>query len=73
VSVIIKPAMMEQNYRTLPRWFAIWQANPRYKSISSRTAAKRGNPHWIKDLASLRAVLDELIALHREGYPIVGR
>jgi len=72
VSVIIKPAMMEQNYRALPSLVRHFGRDSKVQINFQPYSGETGNPHWIQDLASLRAVLDELIALQREGYPIIG-
>lgn len=72
VSLIVKPTILEQNYRTLPalvRHFG--KASPVQVNFQPYVG-KSGDPHWVRDLTALRAVMDELRAMQAEGYPIIG-
>jgi MoaA/NifB/PqqE/SkfB family radical SAM enzyme len=72
VSIIVKPTIMEQNYRALPALVRHFGRNSKVQLNFQPFSGLNGDPHWVQDLASLRKVLDELLALHDEGYPIVG-
>jgi MoaA/NifB/PqqE/SkfB family radical SAM enzyme len=71
VSVIVKPTILEQNYRGLPDLVRHFGKDGGVLINFQPFVGKRGDRHWVQDPASLRSVLDELIALQKEGYPIV--
>lgn len=71
VSVIVKPTIMEQNYRGFPNLIRHFGKNSGVLVNFQPFVGKAGDPHWVRDMKSLRAVLDEIIALQREGYPII--
>ena len=71
VSVIVKPTIMEQNYRGLPDLVRHFGKRSGVLVNFQPFVGKKGDPHWVQDLTSLRAVMDELVALQREGYPIM--
>ena len=71
VSVIVKPTIMEQNYRGLPNLVRHFGKGSKVQISFQPFVGKPENPHWVRDFTSLRAVLDELIALQEEGYPII--
>lgn len=71
VSVIVKPTIMEQNYRGLPALVRHFGKHSRVLVSFQPFAGAIGDRHWVQDLASLRSVLDELIAMQKDGYPIV--
>ena len=72
VSLIVKPTILEQNYRTLPALVRHFGRNSQVQINFQPYVGKRGDPHWVQDLNALRAVMDELRGLHAEGYPIIG-
>src|SRR5262245_61154688 len=72
VSIMIKPIIMEQNYRGLPALVRHFGRESNVLINFQPFSGLNGDRHWIQDLDSLRKVLDELLALHDEGYPIVG-
>lgn len=72
VSIICKPTIMEQNYRGLPDLVRHFGKNSRVQIHFQPYVGEPYQPFWVKDLKDLRRVLDELIALQREGYPVVG-
>jgi MoaA/NifB/PqqE/SkfB family radical SAM enzyme len=72
VSVIVKPTIMEQNYRKLPELVKHFGKNSRVMINFQPFVGKQGDPFWVQDLAALRGVFDELLDLQREGYGVVG-
>ncbi|HTD86914.1 MAG TPA: radical SAM protein [Candidatus Binatia bacterium] len=73
VSVIIKPTIMEQNYRTLPDLVRYFGKHPKVQINFQPYVGENGDPHGVRDFAALRAVFDELLALQAEGYGVMGR
>ena len=71
VSLIIKPTIMDQNYRTLPDLVRHFGKNGGVQINFQPFAGLRDEPYWVKDLVRLKAVLEELDALRAEGYPII--
>lgn len=72
VSVIIKPTILEQNYRTLPALVRHFGKAAPVQINFQPYVGKTGDPHWVQDLPALRAIMDELQGLQAEGYPIIG-
>ena len=72
VSVIIKPTIMDQNYRTLPDLVRHFGKSSGVQVHSQPYVGNRGDPFWVQDLAKLAEVIAELKALRKEGYPIIG-
>jgi len=72
VSLICKPTIMEQNYRGLPDLVRHFGKSSRLQIHFQPYVGFKGAPFWIKDLQDLRRVIDELMALQKEGYPVVG-
>ena len=72
VSLIIKPTIMEQNYRTLPDLVRHFGKNSGVQINFQPFGGPRDEPYWVKDLDRLKAVLEELDALRLEDYPIIG-
>lgn len=71
VSLIVKPTIMEQNYRGLPQLVRHFGKQSRVLINFQPFVGVKGDQHWVQDLSSLRGVMDELIALQKEGYPII--
>ncbi len=71
VSIIVKPTIMEQNYRGLPAIVRHFGKNSGVQINFQPYVGTNDRPFWIKDLASLRAVLDELQQLAKDGYPVI--
>jgi MoaA/NifB/PqqE/SkfB family radical SAM enzyme len=72
LSVIVKTTIMEQNYRTIPDLVRHFGKHPKVQFNFQPFVGVKEDPHWIRDPESLRAVVDELLDLHRQGYPIIG-
>ena len=72
VSVIIKPTIMEQNYRKLPDLIRHFGKNSKVQVNFQPFVGINGDPHNVKDLASLREVIEEILTLQSEGYGVVG-
>ena len=71
VSIIVKPTIMEQNYRTLPALVRHFGRDSKVLLNFQPFNGLNGDPHWIQDVKLLRGVLDELLDLRDQGYPIV--
>lgn len=72
VSVIVKPTIMEQNYRALPALVRHFGKDAKVQINFQPFVGTLGDRHWVRDLNALRAVLDELADLQRAGHPIMG-
>ena len=71
VSVIVKPTIMEQNYRGLPDLVRRFGKRSGVLVNFQPFVGAKGNRHWVQDMDSLRRVIDELISLQNDGYPII--
>lgn len=72
VSIIVKPTIMEQNYRTLPHLVRHFGKHSTVQINFQPYVGNKGEPFWVRDLADLRRVFDELLQLRHEGYSLVG-
>lgn len=72
VSVIVKSTILEQNFRTLPTLVRHFGRDAGVQINFQPYVGSPDDPHWPRDLAALRATLDDLIALQAEGYPVIG-
>jgi MoaA/NifB/PqqE/SkfB family radical SAM enzyme len=72
VSVIVKPTIMEQNYRKLPDLIRHFSRHSKVQINFQPFVGAAGDPHWVKDINGLRAMLEEVRALQHDGYSIVG-
>src|SRR6185436_15944373 len=72
VSVIVKPTIMEQNYRKLPDLVRHFGRHSKVQVNFQPFVGAKGDRHWVTDLPALRAVLDEIIALQQDGYSVIG-
>ena len=72
VAVIVKPTIMEQNYRGLPDLIRHFGKDFRGQINFQPYVGLKGDPFWVQDLKDLRRVIDEIRALQVEGYPIMG-
>ena len=71
VSVIVKPTIMEQNYRGLPDLVRHFGKRSKVQINFQPFVGVEGDPHWVQDLDRLSGVLEELKAMQLEGYPII--
>lgn len=71
VSIIVKPTIMEQNYRGLPAIVRHFGKNSGVQIHFQPFVGFREQPFWIKDINNFKAVLDELHQLVKEGYPVI--
>jgi MoaA/NifB/PqqE/SkfB family radical SAM enzyme len=72
VSVIVKPTIMEQNFRGLPDLVRHFKEHyPKVQINFQPFVGVAGDRHWVQDFDALRKVLDELLALQHAGYPII--
>jgi MoaA/NifB/PqqE/SkfB family radical SAM enzyme len=72
VSIIVKPTIMEQNYRGLPELVRHFGKNSRAQINFQPYVGLKGDPFWVQDLKDLRRVLEEIRQLQLEGYPVMG-
>lgn len=72
VSIIVKPTIMEQNYRTLPDLVRYFGKDSPVQVHFQPFVGKEGDIFWVRDLKALRAVFDEILALRAEGYRVIG-
>src|SRR5688500_9270213 len=72
VSVIVKPTIMEQNYRGLPDLVRHFGRNTPVQVNFQPYVGKLGDSFWVQDKQDLRRVLDEIRALRDEGYRVIG-
>jgi MoaA/NifB/PqqE/SkfB family radical SAM enzyme len=72
VSIIVKPTIMEENYRGLPDLVRHFGKNSPVQVNFQPYVGHLGDRFWVQDLDRLRSVLDELMALQKEGYSVVG-
>ncbi len=72
VSVIVKPTIMEQNYRALPDLVRHFGKNSRAQINFQPFVGFPTDPFWVQDLDDLRRVLHEIRALQKEGYSVIG-
>jgi MoaA/NifB/PqqE/SkfB family radical SAM enzyme len=72
VSIIVKPTIMEQNYRGLPDLVRHFGRNSQVQVNFQPYVGREGSDFWVYDLDDLRRVFDELIELRCDGYSVVG-
>jgi MoaA/NifB/PqqE/SkfB family radical SAM enzyme len=72
VSIMVKPTIMEQNYRGLPDLVRHFGKNSRVQVNFQPYVGLKHQPFWVKDLQDLRRVFEELLELRRAGYSVVG-
>src|SRR6185436_18783800 len=66
VSVIVKPTIMEQNYRKLPDLVRHFGRYGKVQVNIQPFVGIKGDRHWVQDIDSLRGVLNELLALQHD-------
>jgi MoaA/NifB/PqqE/SkfB family radical SAM enzyme len=71
VSLIVKPTIMEQNYRGLPALVRHFGKNSKVQVNFQPYVGEIHQPFWIKDLAAFKGVLDEIRDLQRQGYSVI--
>jgi MoaA/NifB/PqqE/SkfB family radical SAM enzyme len=72
VSLIVKPTIMEQNYRQLPDLVRHFGKHSRVQINFQPYVGNLGAPFWVQDIADLWRVLQEIMALQKEGYSVIG-
>lgn len=72
VSIIVKPTIMEQNYRVLPDLVRYFGKHSKVQVNFQPYVGLPGDKFWVQDLADLRRVLNEIQALQKEGYSVIG-
>jgi MoaA/NifB/PqqE/SkfB family radical SAM enzyme len=72
VSIIVKPTIMEQNFRTLPDLVRHFGKGSKVQVNFQPYVGHVGSPFWVKDFQGLRQVIDEIQALQHEGYSVIG-
>lgn len=72
VSIIVKPTIMEQNYRGLPDLVRHFGKSGPVQVNFQPYVGLAGDPFWVQDKQELRRVLDEIMSLRDEGYRAIG-
>ena len=71
-SIIVKPTIMEQNYRTLPDLVRHFGRHSKVQINFQPFVGYKADPFWVQDLDNLKKVFAEILALQREGYSVMG-
>lgn len=72
VSVIVKPTIMEQNYKSLPDLVRHFGKDSPVQINLQPFVGPIQDPFWVQDLSRFKATLDELRSLKAEGYKLMG-
>lgn len=72
VSIIVKPTIMEQNYRGLPDLVRHFGRHSKVQINFQPFVGFKTDPFWVQDLEHLRRVFAELMELQRDGYSVMG-
>jgi len=72
VSVIVKPTIMEANYRALPDLVRHFGKHSKVQVNFQPFVGFRTDPFWVQDLDNLKNVFAEILELQREGYSVMG-
>jgi len=72
VSIIVKPTIMEQNYRSLPDLVRYFGKHSQVQVNFQPFVGNKGERFWVHDAQDLRRVFDELLDLRRAGCSVVG-
>jgi len=72
VSVVVKPTIMEQTYRTLPQLVRYFKRYPEVQINFQPFSGLLNDPFWIRDVDDFAQVAHELSALKRQGHAIIG-
>jgi MoaA/NifB/PqqE/SkfB family radical SAM enzyme len=71
VSIIVKPTIMEQNYRGLPALVRHFGKNSKVQVNFQPYVGDINQPFWIKEMDVFKGVLDEIRDLQRQGYSVI--
>jgi sulfatase maturation enzyme AslB (radical SAM superfamily) len=74
VSIVIKPTIMDQNYKDLPnlvRYFG--KCSKIQIHFQPFVGDTKDDAYYVKDIPAFQYVVEELIQLRHEGHPIVGQ
>jgi MoaA/NifB/PqqE/SkfB family radical SAM enzyme len=72
VSIIVKPTIMEQNYRGLPDLVRHFGKHSTVQINFQPFVGYKNDPFWVQDLENLKKVFSEILQLQREGYSVMG-
>lgn len=72
VSIIVKPTIMEQNYRRLPDMVRYFGQGSKVQLHFQPYVGLKDDPHWVKDTEALKGVFQEILDLQREGHAVIG-
>ena len=72
VSVIVKPTILEQTYRTLPDLVRYFGKHSKVQIHFQPYVGHKGEPFWVNDLTELRRVFAEILTMQRDGYNVIG-
>lgn len=74
VSIVIKPTIMDQNYKNLPDLVRHFGKHSKIQiHFQPYVGEVSDDPFYIKDISAFKDMLDELVKLRHEGYPIIGQ
>jgi MoaA/NifB/PqqE/SkfB family radical SAM enzyme len=71
LSIIVKPTIMEQNYRGLPALVRHFGRKSKVQINFQPYVGDIQQPFWIKDINAFKGVLDEIRGLQRDGYSVI--
>ena len=72
VSIIVKPTIMEQNYRVLPDLVRHFGKNAKVQVNFQPFVGVKEDRHWPRDLDALKEVFQEILDLQSQGYSVMG-
>ena len=72
VSIIVKPTIMDQNYRQLPDMLKYFGKNSKVQLHLQPFVGLKGDPHWVKDIEALKDVFQEILELKLTGHSVIG-
>jgi MoaA/NifB/PqqE/SkfB family radical SAM enzyme len=72
VSIIVKPTIMEQNYRLLPDLVRYFGRHSKVQVNFQPFVGVKEDPHWVRDLDALKNVFEEIRQLQHDGYGVMG-
>lgn len=70
-SIIVKPTIMEQNYRGLPALVRHFGRHSKVQINFQPYVGEIHQPFWIKDVDAFKAVVAEIRELQRDGYSVI--
>jgi MoaA/NifB/PqqE/SkfB family radical SAM enzyme len=72
VTIIVKPTIMEQNYRYLPDLVRHFGKRSGVQVHFQPYVGLKGDPFWVQDMQDLKRVFKEILDLRSQGYSVIG-